>query len=86
MAEAPLTEEEKAQLAQLLGGSAQQTTPPAPGTLPPGIPVGQPYVSGFSGGRPRITVPPPASEVQRQIAVERMKQENKVKTPKVLSA
>lgn len=70
----PLTDEEKAQLDELLGTS--QAAPPIPGTLPPEI-AGVAYPASFTKGGLRVNIPPPASEVQRQMSVERMKQENK---------
>lgn len=70
----PLTDEEQQWLQQTLG---QPSTPSAPGTLPPGIPPGRPYPTSTLIGKTRIAYPPPASEVQRQLAVERAKQESK---------
>mgnify|MGYP001583984775 CR=1 FL=1 len=65
---AGLTEEEKQQLNSLLG-----TGTPLPGTLPPGIPTGQPYPTSLQVGKARYAIPPPPSEVQRQLSVTREK-------------
>ena len=66
----PFTEEELAQLDQLLGPSPQapaQAQPlPLPGTLPPEI-AGVAYPVSFTKGGLRVNIPPPASETQRQL-------------------
>ena len=69
----PLTPEEQEQLDALLGAAPTPAatplpvpaTPPVPGTLPPEI-AGVAYPSSLTRGGLRVTIPPPASEMQRQ--------------------
>ncbi|HAM41977.1 MAG TPA: hypothetical protein DCP69_11795 [Candidatus Omnitrophica bacterium] len=67
----PLTDEEKAQLDQLLGTS-QPTPQSIPGTLPPEI-AGVAYPASFTKGGLRVNIPPPVSEMQRQLQQQESK-------------
>ena len=73
----PLTEEERRQLDELLGTTTQAPAPssapiPVPGTLPPDI-AGVAYPASFTKGGLRVTIPPSASEVQRQLQQQEAK-------------